>query len=85
MKMKKTRFTNCSLQETDFVETDLSVALFDNCELSGAIFENTNLEKANFRTSFNFIIDPEKNKIQNAIFSLTGLPGLLRRYKLKIE
>lgn len=85
LKMKKTHFNHCTLYETDFAETDLNSAHFNNCDLAGAIFENTNLENTDFRTAINFTIDPEKNKLRNAYFSLTGLPGLLHRYNLKIE
>lgn len=85
MKMKKTIFKKCILQETDFGETDLSLSRFDDCDLQGALFENTNLEKADLRSAYNYTIDPEKNHLTRARFSLSGLPGLLERYKLEIE
>lgn len=83
--LKKTPFTNSSLQETDFSECDLSSSLFENCDLNGAVFSNTNLEKADFRSAFNYSLDPEKNKIKKARFSLSGLPGLLDKYKIEIS
>lgn len=81
--LKKTLFKNSSLQETDFSECDLSSSLFENCDLNGAVFSNTNLEKADFRSSVHFSIDPEKNKLKKAKFSLAGLPGLLDKYKIE--
>ena len=84
-KIKKIRFIDCTLVETDLSEADLNMAIFDNCDLSGAIFDRTNLEKADFRTSYNFTIDPEKNSLKKARFSRSELSGLLDKYKLDIE
>jgi fluoroquinolone resistance protein len=83
-KLKKTFYKNCSLHEVDFTEADLSNAIFDNCDLSGAKFEKTNLEKADLRTSFNYSIDPEINKIKKAKFSIVGIAGLLDKYDIEI-
>lgn len=85
MKIKKTRFKNCTLHETDFTETDLSAAIFDKCDLSRAIFANTILEKADLRTAYNYSIDPELNHLKKAKFSLTGVAGLLDKYDIELE
>ncbi len=82
--MKQTVFRNCNLKESDFSGSDLSSSVFDQCDLHSAIFENSNLEKADFSTAFNFSIDPVKNKIRKAKFSMHGLPGLLEKYDLRI-
>ena len=58
-------------------ETDLTSATFDNCDLTQAVFDNTILEKADFRTSFNYSIDTEINRIKKAKFSIWGISGLL--------
>jgi uncharacterized protein YjbI with pentapeptide repeats len=84
------KMTSCTLRgnsfrETDFTDADFSGTLFDNCDLDRAIFDNTNLECADFRTSRNFSIDPTTNRIKKAKFTLTALPGLLRKYKLIID
>jgi uncharacterized protein YjbI with pentapeptide repeats len=84
-KIKKTKFKDCTLVETDFSETDLNMAIFDNCDLSGATFDRTNLEKADFRTSYNFSIDPERNPIKKAKFSRTELSGLLEKFQLELQ
>lgn len=85
VKLKKTAFQQSSLQEMDFTGADLSEALFDHCDLTGATFENTLLERADFRTSYNYLIDPELNRIRKAKFSAAGLAGLLFRYDIEIE
>jgi uncharacterized protein YjbI with pentapeptide repeats len=85
VRAKKTVFKNCQLQEADFTQCDLTEAVFDNCELSGAMFDNTILEKADLRTSYNYIINPETNRIRKAKFSLQGVAGLLYEYGIEIE
>ena len=85
LKLKNTIFGNCSLKEVDFTETDLTNSTFSNCDFSGATFDHTILEKADLRTSYNFSIDPEKNRIKQAKFSLSSVAGLLDRYNIEIE
>jgi uncharacterized protein YjbI with pentapeptide repeats len=85
LSLKKTRFKNCNLQEVDFAECDLSSSIFDNCDLARAKFERTILKKADFRTSYNYSIDPEKNRIAKAKFSITGIVGLLDKYDIEVR
>lgn len=84
MKMKKTTIIQSSLQEVDFTETDLSESIFDCCDFSRAIFDNTNLGKADFRSSHGFSIDPSRNKMKKAKFSMEGAVGLLDKYDIVI-
>jgi uncharacterized protein YjbI with pentapeptide repeats len=85
LKLAKTIFRNSGLEEVDFADADLNNSLFDHCNLSGAIFENTNLEKADLRTSYNYSINPELNKLRKAKFSHAGIAGLLDKYDIEIE
>ncbi len=85
LKIPNTNFLNCNLQEIDFSETTLSKATFDNCDLKNAIFDRTNIENANFITSFNFEINPSKNKIKKANFSQTNVIGLLTAFNIIVE
>jgi fluoroquinolone resistance protein len=85
VKLKQTVFKNSQLYEVDFTECDLSSASFENCDLTGAIFKDTILEKADFRTAFNYSIDPELNRIKKAKFSRSGIAGLLDKYDIEIE
>jgi fluoroquinolone resistance protein len=84
-KIKKTVFKESSLRECDFSECDLTDARFDKCDFTDATFDNTILEKADFRTSLNYSIDPERNKIKKAKFALSGVRGLLDKYDIDIE
>jgi fluoroquinolone resistance protein len=84
-KNKGAKFTDCSMVETDFTEADLTDAQFINCNLNRAFFNHTILKNADFRTSYNFIIDPDINNLKKARFSVHGLPGLLVKYDIKVE
>lgn len=85
LKLKKTKFKNCNLQEVDFSEADLTSSIFENCDLQRATFNNTNIEKVDFRSSYNYSIDPEINRMKKARFSRMGIAGLLDKYNIEIE
>jgi fluoroquinolone resistance protein len=85
LKLKRTIFSNSKICEADFTETDLNSAIFDNCNLQRTVFKNTGLEGADFRTSYNYSIDPLENRIRKAKFSLSGIAGLLDKYDIEIE
>jgi uncharacterized protein YjbI with pentapeptide repeats len=84
-KLKNTRFINSTMQEVDFTEADLGGALFENCDLSKTVFDNTILDKADFRSAFNYSIDPERNRLKKARFSVPGVTGLLDKYDIVID
>ncbi|KVV16071.1 pentapeptide repeat-containing protein [Flavobacterium sp. TMP13] len=83
-KMPKTKFLHCSMQEVTFVGTTLTNSIFENCNLEGAIFNDTQLAGADFKTAYNYKIDPEFNPMKKAKFSTQGLDGLLDKYDIKI-
>ena len=85
MNIKKTIFRNCQLREIDFSESNLTYVVFDNCDLAQAIFINTVLDKADFRTAYNYSIDPESYRLKKAKFSILGISGLLDKYDIMIE
>lgn len=85
LKIRKTVFDSCKMEQVDFTETDLSTAIFRKCDLSGAVFSDTNLEKTDLLTAENFNIDPESNKIKGAKFSKQNLHGLLLKYNIVIQ
>jgi len=85
MKLKKTNFVNCKMEETDFTETDLTSSLLDNCDLNRTVFYNSILEKTDFRSAYNYSFDPERNRIKKARFSRLGVTGLLEKYHIEIE
>ena len=85
LKLKSTRFENCKLHEVDFVESDLTSASFVGSDLMGAVFDRTILDKCDFRNSFNYLIDLEKNRAKKAKFSANGLSGLLYKYDIIVD
>ena len=85
LKLKGTEFKMCNLHEVDFTQTDLSHTLFNECNLIKAVFADTNLEKVDFRSSFSYSIDPEKNRIKKAKFSRSSVSGLLEKYDIEID
>jgi len=84
-KIKKTSFKNSELHEVEFSDCDLTGSVFSKCDLMSAKFENTIIEKVDFRTSFNYSIDPDFNRIKKAKFSLTEIAGLLNKYDIEID
>ncbi len=85
LKLKKMQFINCSMIAVDFMGSDLTEVLFDNCNLRRAVFIDTIALKADFYTSYDYTIDPEKNKLKKAIFSSDGLKGLLEKYDIIVK
>ena len=83
--MTKTRFDSCSIKEVNFSYSNLTNAVFHNCDLERAVFNETQLAGADFRSAYNFIIDPEFNPMKKAKFSNQGIIGLLDKYDIKIE
>jgi fluoroquinolone resistance protein len=82
--LKKALFMNSRLTEADLTEADFTSVAFENCDFSGATFYRTILEKTDLSSSFNYVIDPEKNNIRKARFSLHGIAGLLTKYNIEI-
>ena len=85
LKIPSTQFISCNLQELDFTETILTTSVFDCCDLKGAIFDASNLEKSDFRTTFNFTINPENNKLKGGKYRKENIYGLLNNYQIVIE
>ena len=80
--LKKMKFNNCILREVDFTLADLSQSSFEGCDLAGAVFSDTNLEKADFSKAYYNMIDPDRNRMKKATFSIDGAAGLLGKYDI---
>lgn len=85
LKIKGTTFKNCSLIAVDFMSADLTGVVFDRCNLYRSEFKDAVADKANFKTSLNYTIDPEKTKLKKAIFALTGIKGLLFKHDIIVK
>jgi uncharacterized protein YjbI with pentapeptide repeats len=85
LNLRKTKFRGSRCHDADFTEADLTGSSFEHCDLARATFSGSILEKVDFRTAYNFVIDPERNRLKKAKFSLSGLPWLLQKYGLEID
>ncbi|NVK83072.1 MAG: pentapeptide repeat-containing protein [Cytophagia bacterium] len=83
--LKGASIVNCSCLDCDFVEATFTGGSFSGSDLTGASFGQTNLEKVDFSNVINLVLDPEENKIQQAIIDRNQLEGLLAKYKLSIR
>jgi len=77
-------FDDCQLQDVDFSQAVLTGVAFEYCDFAKATFSSTTLLRTDLRSSFNFVIDPERNQIRGAQFSMQGLPGLLEKYNIVV-
>ena len=85
LKIKGTTFLDCRIVAVDFMSTDLTEVVFDNCDLYRSEFAKANANKVNFKTSYNYTIDPTKTKLKKAVFSLNEVKGLLFKHELDIK
>ena len=83
--LKKTLFKGCTLHETDFTQATLNGSSFAECDLLNATFDQTNLEQCDFRTAYNYRINPELNRLRKARFTAQGLGGLLQHLGILID
>ena len=84
-KMNGTQFIRCAMKGVDFENAHLENAVCERCDLDRAVFVNTHLQKADLSTAFNIAIDPERNKLKGAKFSVEGALALLTKYGVRIE
>lgn len=85
MEMKNTNFFSCVMKDVSFIDSDLTNSSFDDCDLDNATFDRVNLEKSDFTEAKNYYLDPDKNRIKNAKFSVPGVTALLAKYDIKIS
>ncbi len=77
LRMSGTTLGTSRLRECDFYDVDLKKADFSNCAFSDTHFESCELQGADFRLATGYAIDPTKNKIKNAQFSLPEVLSFL--------
>lgn len=70
--------------ETDFTGCNLRKAKFGGSDLRGSQFADNDLKEADFRRATNYVIDPTRNQVKGARFSLPEVVGLLEVFQVKI-
>jgi uncharacterized protein YjbI with pentapeptide repeats len=68
---------DCVASDVDFREADLSQATLSGTDFANSLFGNTNLTEADLRDAINYAIDPAKNTLTRAKFSLPEAMSLL--------
>lgn len=77
------KIKRCEAVNVDFREANLSGVDFAFTDLKDSLFNATNLEGADLRFAKNYQIDPTKNAITGAKFSMPEVMALL--YSMEIE
>ena len=77
LELKSIQITNCIANEVDFRDADLSNADFTGTDLARSIFGNTNLTEADLSQARNYMVDPSKNVLKHAKFSMPEAIALL--------
>lgn len=85
LNLKWIKIVDSSLKEVNFIKSNLSEWIFNNCNLIWSIFVDTDLTKTNFITSYNYSLDPEKNKIKKTKFWIEWLRWLLLNYDIIVK
>ncbi|MCC9070451.1 pentapeptide repeat-containing protein [Flavobacterium sp. F-65] len=85
LKIKGTSFTDCSLVAVDFMASDITNVVFDNCDLYRSEFDRAIANKTDFKTSYNYTLDPSRVKLKKAIFSLKEVKGLLFKHDIIVH
>lgn len=85
IKLVNTSYKECKIKEASFDNADISKSIFERCDLHRTSFIGTNLEKVDFSSAFNFSINPNQCKLKKAIFSESGLRGLVDHLNIEIK
>lgn len=85
LKLDGMSFGSSVFKDCDFYEASLSGTDFSKCDLQGTLFDNCNMVKADFRHATGYAIDPNKNKVKKAKFSMPEVLSFLAPLELEIE
>lgn len=85
LKMRGSRFLDCRIHRTDFVEADLQDSVFRGSDLEGSLFHKTALERSDFSGARAFAIDPTTNRVKKAKFSYPEVLTLLAPFEITIK
>lgn len=83
--LRRARFVDCRIVNSDFTECDLREADFSGSSLERTEFAKCDLGKADFRASKGYSIDPAGNKLRGARFSLPEALSFLNYLGIKLE
>lgn len=84
-KIQGCSFKGSIFKKASFIGAKMTRCDFSGCDFEGATFDGANLSESNFKHAMNYAIDPVKNKISRAVFSMPEVVGLLGNLDIKIE
>ena len=85
MDLRSIEIISCEARNLDFEKTNLSKAKLTDTDLLNTTFSNTNLSFVDFTDAKNYRIDPTKNNIRKAKFSLPDAIALLDQWDIEIK
>lgn len=85
MDLRSMKFYDSIIKDTGFEECNLEKAVFNKCDLELTTFYNNSLKKASFEDSKNYLINPKKNDIQDAVFCLPEALSFLSLLPIKLK
>ena len=83
--IKASKFIGCELIGVDFRDANLSSVDFSSSDLNKSLFASTDLMRSDLSTARNYQIDPTKNNIKNAKFTMPEVMSLLYSMEIEIE
>ncbi len=85
LKMKRSAFTGCTLEECYFEDAFLVEVDFSRSVFRSTLFHQCDLQRAKFIDAEGYAINPLTNKIQKALFTLPGALSLLDYFNIVLK
>jgi fluoroquinolone resistance protein len=85
LNLKGIEIRNCAAVDVDFREADLSRADFSGTDLSKSLFGDTDLSEADLSRARNYSINPGRNTLKQAKFSLPEAMSLLHNLDIILD
>lgn len=85
IKIPNSNFQDSQMEESLFAGSDLRKCNFSRVAFGGSRFEDCELNQADFSDSFDFVMDPQKNRLSDAKFSADNALILLKAFKVVIK
>jgi len=83
--LPKLEITECVAREVDFTGANLTKADFTKTDLLDSRFVETNLTGADFSHATNYAMDPTKNRLKKAVFTLPEALSLLSAFDIVLK
>jgi uncharacterized protein YjbI with pentapeptide repeats len=84
MNLEHIQLNHCDLKGSDFTGITAINASFPGCNFTDVTFDESDLSGADFTTSTDYRINPLKNRIKKAKFSVSGLYGLVSDFDIEV-